>query len=790
MLDWIAWLPLLVAMLVVAVAPGYFWVRCSVRSSLVAAAAAPSLTIALLTILSVVDHMVGIPFGRASALPVLAVSALAGAAVFLARRRRHPALGIALGDDAAPRPPLRGDAPSSHAYRILGARARLAMWGLVALGWLVAALPMLTSADPADPVQQWDPTFHMSGVWNILQTGQAQPNGGLSPLYDGRSVFYPDAWHAFTSLFSTLGTVVQASNVSSLFIMAVWVVGATAFTAVVSTSRTAVLAAPVIAGCLLNMPADALTMYSQWPNALGVCLIPGLAAIAVVLGRRLERATETGLGGIVPHLPLTGLLALGALGAAAAHPSSLFALLAVLLVPLIASLWRLVRRSAWLGDWASTAVFALAMVVVVAGPLLVLSSDRIRTMAEYPRHGISWLEAFAHFLTPYPPFTQSIGLGLTVAIAAVLSLLGVIASLTAAHAWNALAVRAYPDLRAPFTYARPREEVSREAVPPSSGDEGGPASVEPLPPDEPDGPGRLGLSDASERLDDLPRAGEPEGAGRADLTRAWIGRREAIRGAFGPRPLLWPIGSYLVMAALTFLAYAPDSALRTFLTAPWYMDPRRIMEAQSLTVVPLAALGFEYAVNWLRSKRVRRADEHRAYSSGLSRIGILLGAWLLAMSLVGALDARIWAVGYVYDADNLGKPGMATSGELAMLRRMPQTLPADALVLGDPIAGAAYTEVLGQRRAVFPQLYHTLNDAHDEKVIVQEFNQIHTNPEVCEVVLRRGITYFYQDSDGYYYQYKRSERSPGLYDVDTSTGFELVDQGGTARLWRITACGE
>ena len=29
---------------------------------------------------------------------------------------------------------------------------------------------------------------------------------------------------------------------------------------------------------------------------------------------------------------------------------------------------------------------------------------------------------------------------------------------------------------------------------------------------------------------------------------------------------------------------------------------------------------------------------------------------------------------------------------------------------------------------------------------------------------------------------------PGLYDVDTSTGFTLLDTGGTARVWEITAC--
>lgn len=61
---------------------------------------------------------------------------------------------------------------------------------------------------------------------------------------------------------------------------------------------------------------------------------------------------------------------------------------------------------------------------------------------------------------------------------------------------------------------------------------------------------------------------------------------------------------------------------------------------------------------------------------------------------------------------------------------------------------------------------------------------------MCEVVRELGITHFYEDEDGWYYNFKRSTRSPGLYGVDTSMGFELVDHGGSAKLYRITACGE
>ncbi|MGO3795809.1 MAG: DUF6541 family protein [Pauljensenia sp.] len=766
MLAWCALLPVLAAMVAAMVLPGYFWVRASVRSSVVAAAVSPALTLAVLTVLSIAYHALGVTWSGRTVLPVLAVVALLGVVVLRLRMRHNPLVGDLMGDPASVRPPLLVDAPSSRAYRILPRRTRVATWCLVAAGWLVAVLPLAATADPADPVQQWDAVFHLNGVWTILHTGQAQPNGALAPLYGGRAVTYPLAWHAFTALFAVPTSVVQVANVTNLLLMGIWVVGCTAFTAVVSTSRVAVLAAPVLAGCTLSMPADALTMYSQWPNATGVAVLPGVAALAVVLGRRLTRSTLRGLRGAVGHLPLLGLLLLAVVGAAAAHPSAVFSLYAVLVAPLLVGLWRLLRRSLWLRDRLLVVVLALVGVAAVALPVWVLGTEQLRAMGSYPRHGQGWAEAFSHFLTPFPPFDPTPGLATTVTVFALLMAAGVWATVSAVRSWDTLAAASFPDWRLPggplpFSDDRPVDEG--DALVRVAGEVGDDGAA--------DGGGGL-----------------PPDASRAERVRLWEERRGEVREALGSRPLLWPIAAFLVLAGMTFLAYAPDNALRTFLLAPWYLDPRRIMSPQNLTMVPLAALGFEFVVNWIRSQRVRSEDEHRSAGS-LWRIGAILGAWLLALSLGGAMDARIRAIGYVYDADNLGKAGMATSAELDMLRRMPETLPADALVLGDPIAGAAYTEVIGQRSAVFPQLYQTLGDSHAQEVLVERFNQIHTDPEVCEVVRELGITHFYMEEDGWYYQYKRSERFPGLYNVDVSHGFELVDDGGTAKLFRITACG-
>lgn len=130
---------------------------------------------------------------------------------------------------------------------------------------------------------------------------------------------------------------------------------------------------------------------------------------------------------------------------------------------------------------------------------------------------------------------------------------------------------------------------------------------------------------------------------------------------------------------------------------------------------------------------------------------------------------------------------MATWDELAMLQRLPAKLPANAFVLGDPMAGAAFVQAIGQRRAVFPQLAYYLTDT-DGQYLRNHFNEILTDPKVCEVVNRRGITHYYAAPATTYAGAPTAEHSPGLYSVPTNRGFEAVDTDGSTTVYRITAC--
>lgn len=755
---WWTLLPTIGAMAIVAILPTCLWVRAWVKSSVVAVGVAPAITFAIIMGLSVLFDAANVPWEKAKVFPILGLLSALGAITWLfVEARRSGGGSLQPGGIVAslgPRRPL-GE---------LQSRVRASTWGMIAVGTLLAALPMLTNADPRMPAQQWDSTFHLNGVWSMLSTRVASPFGGLSELYGGREVFYPTTWHAFAALFATPTSVIEVSNASSILLMAVWVIGATAFTSVLTDKRGAILAAPVLAGTLLNMPADNLTMYNQWPLAMGLAAVPGVAAFAVIVGRRVLDAWKRSAVAVVRHTPTILALLFAAAGATAAHPSSAFTLVVMLIAPLLASLIRFVEWASFRRRRAAALIAAAGAIAALVVPLWLLTTDRISAMGRYPRAGVSWSMALSRMFIPVPPFQSTGSLALLIGVQAILLFVGVV---TILGLWRSLATM----IRADDPTGGESDDTTLDGA--ESGD------TDP------------GDAESAEKAPDPP---EPEGASAADADPDETG--PLVPPSFPEPPpvkarprehLLWPIAAYLIFSALTALAYAPIGDLRTFLLAPWYLDARRIMGVHGLMMVPIMAIGFEQitagAHRWVEGLVL---PQPRPYSRW--RTDAFIGAILIVVTGFGAFDARVWATDYVYDAQHLGKPGMATTAELAMIRRMRLRIPRESLVLGDPIAGAAYVEVIGQHEAVFPQLTLTNNEERWQQVLTRRFNEIHTNPDVCDVVRELGITHFYEDEDGWYYNFRRSSRFPGLYNVDTSTGFELVDTGGTAKLWKITAC--
>lgn len=163
---WVLQLPILVAMLLVVALPGWMWLRVfSFRfadrrvGTLVQLAAAPLLAFGLLAVLANLAPHLGIRWTAGFAVTALMVVAAAGFVVDLIVRRGRRAVAA-------------GTSPARWDWPLIGAIA-----GAVA----IAALPLLVFADPRNPLQQWDPSFHYNGVWQMVHSGDGSLFG-LSPM--------------------------------------------------------------------------------------------------------------------------------------------------------------------------------------------------------------------------------------------------------------------------------------------------------------------------------------------------------------------------------------------------------------------------------------------------------------------------------------------------------------------------------------------------------------------------------------------------------------------------------
>src|SRR5690625_590569 len=112
---------------------------------------------------------------------------------------------------------------------------------------------------------------------------------------------------------------------------------------------------------------------------------------------------------------------------------------------------------------------------------------------------------------------------------------------------------------------------------------------------------------------------------------------------------------------------------------------------------------------------------------------------------------------------------MATAGELAMMRRLEQDLPAGAVVVGDPFNGSALLPAVAGIDVVFPQLGASgLSEAH--RTLQDGLANIHDDPAICDALTEFGATHLYQDTAGADDGAKVDDRTSGMRDIKSSSG--------------------
>jgi hypothetical protein len=159
-----------------------------------------------------------------------------------------------------------------------------------------------------------------------------------------------------------------------------------------------------------------------------------------------------------------------------------------------------------------------------------------------------------------------------------------------------------------------------------------------------------------------------------------------------------------------------------------------------------------------------------------------MSAAAIALGQQGGLQQEVTQASSQYSISE--NSPLVSSDELAVIRRLERTVPADATLLGNPYTGAALSYALGDRKAA--QLHILSYVSPELREIYDDLGAVVSDPEVCAAV---------EDENAYYAldfgpkEVHGGDHTPqGLKNLDRNPGVELIDRQGEARLYRITAC--
>lgn len=223
-------------------------------------------------------------------------------------------------------------------------------------------------------------------------------------------------------------------------------------------------------------------------------------------------------------------------------------------------------------------------------------------------------------------------------------------------------------------------------------------------------------------------------------------------------------------------ASGPDSFFRTF-TSPWWKDASRFAIILTVLIVAFSAVTVAFVVRWAEARTPAARVEPSA------AVAIVVGA----LGATALLPSKVfWEEKELFISDSYSRlPGTTvelTEEEVQLLEAVDDYLPEGTIVVGDPDSGLAWLSVLSDADQ-FQGMRVPYGE--DQEYLGKHFDDILTDPKICEILEENGISAFIQsDSPGT----QHAGWHVGYNSVDTSVGFKLLVEVGGAQLYEITAC--
>lgn len=247
----------------------------------------------------------------------------------------------------------------------------------------------------------------------------------------------------------------------------------------------------------------------------------------------------------------------------------------------------------------------------------------------------------------------------------------------------------------------------------------------------------------------------------------------------------WRRQWWLVMSTATIIAVYlicisfPMSWFRYGVTGTWYQDIYRIAALLPTFIVPLGALGVVGLVSVV--SRVLRTDSRTSVAWVPTAAGAAAGLLTLAVTQTGPALAEETSNTAVMYAQEQWSP-LLTDDERALIERLPDTVPEDDVIVGNPWTGTALSYALADRRALVPHIFQELSP--DMIVITERLDRAGEDPEVCAALDRTGTRWVLDFGTAEIHNGDHSY--PGLADLGDVV--RLADSEGEAQLYEIVAC--
>lgn len=264
----------------------------------------------------------------------------------------------------------------------------------------------------------------------------------------------------------------------------------------------------------------------------------------------------------------------------------------------------------------------------------------------------------------------------------------------------------------------------------------------------------------------------------------------------------WILGIYLVAALLYMVVSSwPPGAFRTLLTGVWYNDSFRLAALLPVATLPIAVFGAEWVVWRCRafvtqlaarkvpqsgsrstpSARIAGVRSHRSLS--VVSVWVILGFMGLAAQggTLSSVQQRLHTVFSVTPSSDL-----VDEDEMKVLQEVDQIVPADGVVVANPLTGGSLVYALADRQPIAPHIFGERTDL--EQLLLDHWDEAAYNKDVCPAI--RQLNAYWALDFGTKTVIPTEDPFPGLADVaaGTAPAIEVLAASEKARLVRTTAC--